>query len=158
VSVRGNRLPLFLLSVALLGCGPGIRTPEIQLRSVSAKSAREAVASLAIYNPNRFPLRVQSVDYQVSIAGEIFGRGRRSEPLLLDARDTTNAEFDMSLDWGEIAKAVPSMLKDSVAVGLEGSYVAATIFGRRRFGFKGERTISLKDEVKSFIENLFQQH
>lgn len=148
---------LVLLCLTLLGCGPRIGAPEVWLRSASAKSAQETVVGLAIYNPNRFPLRVQTVDYEVSVAGKLCGRGQRAEPLFLDARDTTNAEFSLSLDWGEIAKAVPLLFKDSVVVGVKGRYAVATVFGRRRFGFDGRRTVSVKDEFRSFLENLHQQ-
>ena len=98
---------------------------------------------------------MQSVDYEVSVGKRLCGRGRRKEPLFLDARDTTEAEFSLSLDWGGVAEALPALLTDSVVFGVKGSYVVSMVFGRRRFGFDGRRTVSVKDEVGSFIENLF---
>jgi len=154
VAGRSELQPV-LLAAAFLACAPGIRVPEVRLHSVSARSARETVVGLAIYNPNRFPLRVQSVDYEVSVGGKLCGRGRRAELLLLDARDTTDAEFSLALDWGGVAEAIPSLLTDSVVFGVKGSYAVSTMFGRRRFGFDGRRTVSVKDEVRSFFENLF---
>jgi LEA14-like dessication related protein len=151
---KGTLLPVLLVA-AFLSCGPGIRAPEVRLRSVSARSAQETVVGLAIYNPNRFPLRVRSVDYEVSVGEKLCGSGRREEPLFLDARDTTDAEFSLTLDWGGVAKAIPALLTDSVVFGVEGRYVVSTVFGRRRFGFNGRRTVSVKDMVGSFIENLF---
>jgi LEA14-like dessication related protein len=147
-------LPILLVA-AFLSCVPGIRAPEVRLRSVSAKSAQETVVGLAIYNPNRFPLRVRSVDYEVSVGEKLCGSGRREEPLFLDARDTTDAEFNLTLDWSGVAKAIPALLTDSVVFGVKGRYVVSTVFGRRRFGFDGRRTVSVKDVVGSFIENLF---
>ena len=152
--LRGPLLPA-LLAAALLACAPGIRAPEVRLRSVSARSAQETVVGLAIYNPNRFPLRVRSVDYELSVGEKLCGRGRREEPLFLDARDTTDAEFSLTLDWGGVARAIPALLTDSVVFDVSGSYVVSTVFGRRRFGFDGRRTVSVKDVVGSFIENLF---
>jgi LEA14-like dessication related protein len=156
VAGRGRLLPV-LLAATFLACRPGIRAPEFQLRSVSAKSSQETVLGLAIYNPNRFPLRVQSVDYEISVGEKLCGRGRREEPLFIDARDTTEAEFSLSLDWNGVAEAFPSLLTDSVVLSVKGSYVVSTVFGRRRFGFDGRKTVSVKDEVRSFIENLFGQ-
>ena len=150
-------LVLMLLVVTVLGCRPGIVAPEFQLRSVSARSSQETVFDLAIYNPNRFPLHVQSVDYEVSVGEKLCARGRREEPLFLDARDSTDAEFNLSLDWNAVAEAFPSLLTDSVVLGVKGNYVVSTVFGRRRFGFDGRKTVSVKDEVRSFIENLFGQ-
>ena len=148
---------LILLVAVFLGCRPGIKAPEIRLRSVSARSSQETVVGLAIYNPNRFPLRVQSVDYAISVGEKLCGKGCREEPLFIDARDSAVAEFGLSLDWNGVAEAFPSLLTDSVVFGVKGSYVVSTVFGRRRFGFDGRRTVSVKDEVRSFIENLFGQ-
>jgi len=146
---------LILLVAAFLACRPGIRAPEFQLRSVSAR--QETVVGLAIYNPNRFPLRVQSVDYEISVGDKLCGKGRREEPLFLDARDTTDAEFSLALDWNGVAEAFPSLFTDSVVLRMKGSYVVSTVFGRRRFGFDGQRTVSVKDEIRSFLENLLSQ-
>ena len=156
VAGRSRLLPV-LLAATFLACRPGIRAPEFQLRSVSAKSSKETVVGLAIYNPNRFPLHVRSVDYEISVGEKLCGRGRREEPLFIDARDTTEAEFSLSLDWNGVAEAFPSLLTDSVVLSVKGSYVVSTVFGRRRFGFDGSKTVSVKNEVRSFIENLFGQ-
>ena len=152
-----NRLLPALLVATFLGCRPGVRAPEFQLRSVSARSSQETIIGLAIYNPNRFPLRVQSADYEILVGEKVCGKGRREEPLFLDARDTTDAEFSLSLDWNGVAEAFPSLLTDSVVLNVKGGYVVSTVFGRRRFGFDGSKTVSAKDEVRSFIENLFGQ-
>ena len=156
VAGRRKLLPALLVA-AFLACRPGIRTPEFQLRSVSAKSPQETVIGLAIYNPNRFPLRVQSADYEILVGEKVCGKGRREEPLFLDARDTTDAELSLSLDWNGVAEAFPSLLTDSVVLNVKGGYVVSTVFGRRRFWFDGSKTVSVKDEVRSFIENLFRQ-
>ena len=156
VAERSRLLPVLLVA-AFLVCRPGIRAPEFQLRSVSARSSQETVVGLAIYNPNRFPLHVQSVDYEISVGEKLFGKGRREEPLFLDARDTTDAEFSVALDWNGVAEAFPPLLTDSVVLGVKGNYVVSTVFGRRRFGFDGRRTVSVKDGIRSFTENLFSQ-
>jgi|WetSurMetagenome_2_1015567.scaffolds.fasta_scaffold102674_2 LEA14-like dessication related protein len=150
-----GKLLVALLAAVFLACAPGIRAPEVRVQSVSAKSAQETIVGLAIYNPNPFPLHVQSVDYEVSVGKNLCGRGRREELLFLDARETTDAEFNLSLDWSGVMEALPSLLTDSVTFSVKGSYVASTVFGRRRFGFDGRRTVSVKDEARSFIENLF---
>jgi len=156
VAGRSRLLPVLLVA-AFLACRPGIRTPEFQLRSVSAKSSKETVVGLAIYNPNRFPLHVRSVDYEISVGEKLCGIGRREEPLFLDARDTADAEFSLSLDWNGVAEAFPSLLTDSVVLSVKGNYVVSTVFGRRRFVFDGRKTVSVKNDVRSFIENLFSQ-
>ena len=147
VAERGRLLPVLLVA-AFLACKPGIRAPEFQLRSVSARSSQEAVVGLAIYNPNRFPLHVQSVDYEISVGEKLCGKGRREESLFLDARDTTDAEFSLSLDWNGVAEAFPALLTDSIVLSVKGNYVVSTVFGRRRFGFDGCKTVSVKDEVR----------
>jgi hypothetical protein len=151
------RLLLVLAAALLLACVPAIRTPEVRLTSFSARTTDEAVVGLAIYNPNHVSLRVLSVDYEVSAGGKLCGRGRREEPLVLAARDTTAAEFFLSPDWSIVVGAIPALLADSVVFGVKGTYVVATALGRRRLGFEGSRAVSVKDEVRSFIENLFEE-
>jgi len=140
----------------LVACGPAVRAPEVRLRSINAKSADETVVGLEIFNPNRFPLHVLSVDYEVSIGDRLCGKGRRSDALFLDARDTTFADFPLAIDYSELLKSIPAQFTDSVVFTVKGRYVVSTFVGRRRFGFSGERKVALKDEVRSFIDGLFQ--
>ena len=144
-----------LVVVVLCSCRSRISVPEIRLQSVSLRSAEETVIGLAIFNPNRFPLRVLSVNYEVSVGEKVCGRGRREEPLFIDARDSTDAEFSLSPDWSRAGEVVPLLLSDTVVFGVKGSYTISTVFGRRRFVFEGRRTVSVKGEVDSLIQSLF---
>ncbi|MBM3332670.1 LEA type 2 family protein [candidate division WOR-3 bacterium] len=140
----------------LAACSPSIKTPDVRLRSIDQKSADTTVVGLEIVNPNRFPLRVMSVDYDVSIGDRLCGRGRRSEGLFLDARDTTVADFPLVIDYAGLLSSIPALLTDSVVFSVKGSYLVSTIVGRRRFGFGGERKVAVKDELQSFINGLFE--
>jgi|GEM_PF-1289086 LEA14-like dessication related protein len=153
-AARSGLLPVFL-AAAFLSCVPPVKAPEVRLRTIGLDSLQEPIVGLAIYNPNPFPLHVQSVDYEVSLGDRLCGRGRRSQPLFLDAHDTTSADFSLSVDWTSLGEAIPLLLTDSVVFGVKGSYMVSTVFGRRRFRFNGSRAVSVKDEVSSFIENLF---
>ena len=155
MSRRPIAAPAVAVVLLLVACGPAVRAPEVRLRSINATSAGETVVGLEIVNPNRFPLHVLSVDYEVSISDRLCGKGRRSEALLLDARDTTLADFPLAIDYPELLKSIPALFTDSVVFSVKGRYVVATFVGRRRFGFSGERKISFKDEVKSFVKGLF---
>jgi hypothetical protein len=71
------------------------------------------------------------------------------------ARDTTLADFPLAIDYAELLKSIPVLFTDSVMFSDEGRYIVSTFIGRRRFGFSVERKVSAKDEVKSFIQWLF---
>ena len=144
------------MALLLAACGPAIRTPEVRLRSFNARSAEGTVVGFEIVNPNPFPLRVLSVDYEVSVGDRLCGKGRRSEELLLDARDTTFADFPLAIDYPELLKSIPGLFADTVVLGVKGRYVVATVVGRRSFGFSGERKVAVKDEVESYIKGLFE--
>lgn len=144
------------VALLLAACGPAIRTPEVRLRSFNARSAEGTVVGFEIVNPNPFPLRVLSVDYEVSVGDRLCGKGRRSEELLLDARDTTFADFPLAVDYSELLKSMPALFADTVVLGVKGRYVVATVVGRRSFGFSGERKVAVKDEVESYIKGLFE--
>src|SRR5512141_1946379 len=133
-----KRMIRFSMAVAVLllaACGPQVRTPEVRLRTIDTKSAGETVVGLEIVNPNRFPLHVMSADYEVSVGGRLCGRGRRTDELLLDARDTTLADFPLVIDYAELLKSVPALFTDTVVFGVKGRYVVSTFIGRREFGF-----------------------
>lgn len=145
-----------IVTPLLFACGPAVRAPEVRLRSINATSADETVVGLEIFNPNRFPLHVLSVDYEVSVGKRLCGRGLRSEALFLDAGDTTLADFPLAIDYSELAKSIPALPNDTVVFSVKGRYLVSTFVGRRRFGFSGERKVAVKDELKSFIEGLFE--
>jgi LEA14-like dessication related protein len=144
------------VALLLAACGPAIRTPEVRLRSFNARSAEGTVVGLEIVNPNPFPLRVLSVDYEVSVGERVYGKGRRSETLVLDAHDTTFADFPLTIDYPELLKSIPTLFTDTVVFNVKGRYVVSTFAGRRRFGFSGERKVAVKSEVESFIKGLFE--
>ena len=156
VAMRRLVVPAAAL-LLLVACGPAIRKPEVRVRSVNARSAEEMVAQLEIVNPNPFLLRVLSVDYEVSVGDRLCGKGRRSEELVLAARDTTFADFPLAIDYLELLKSIPGLLADTVLLSVKGRYMVATFAGRRRFGFSGERKVAVRDEVESFIKGLFEE-
>jgi LEA14-like dessication related protein len=143
-------------ALLLAACVPQVKTPEVRLRSINTKSADETVIGLEIVNPNRFPLHVLSVDYEISVGKRLCGRGRRSEQLFLDAGDTTLADFPLAIDYAELLKSAPALFTDTVVFGVKGRYVVSTFLGRRQFGFSGDKKVALKDEVESVIKGLFE--
>jgi|WetSurMetagenome_2_1015567.scaffolds.fasta_scaffold189302_2 LEA14-like dessication related protein len=156
VIIRRLAVPAAAVVLLLAACAVSVKAPEVRLRSIDPKSADTTFVGLEIINPNRFPLRVMSVDYDVSIGDRPCGRGRRSEMLFLDARDTALADFPVVVDYAELLKAIPALLTDSVVFNVKGRYVVSTFVGPRRFGFSGDRKVAVQDVVKSFIEGMFE--
>jgi len=66
------------------------------------------------------------------------------------------ADFPLVIDYAELLRSTPALFTDSVAFSVKGSSVVSTIVGRRRVGFDGESKVSVKDELKSFINGLFE--
>jgi LEA14-like dessication related protein len=157
VVARPLSIPTAAVVLMLAACGPAIKTPEVRLRSINARSAEATMVGLEIVNPNPFPLRILSVDYEVSAGEHVCGKGRRLEELLLDARDTTLAEFPLAMDYRELLRSIPVLLADTVVFSVKGRYVVATFVGQRRFGFSGERKVAVRDEVESYIKGLFEE-
>lgn len=155
VPIRRLAVPAAIV-LLLSACAPSVKAPDVRLRSIDARSADTMMVGLEIVNPNRFPLRVLSVDYDVSIGSRLCGKGRRSEVIFLDAGDTTRADFPLLIDYPELLKSIPKLFADSVVFGVKGRYVVSTFAGRRNFGFSAERNVAVKDEVNSFIKGLFE--
>jgi LEA14-like dessication related protein len=133
---RIGRLAVPAASVVLLlaACAVSVKAPEVRLRSIDPKSADTTFVGLEVVNPNRFPLRIMSVDYDVSIGDRLCGRGRRSEVLFLDARDTTVADFPLVIDYAELLKAIPALFTDSVVFSVKGRYVVSTFVAHGNSG------------------------
>jgi len=156
VPIRRLAVPAAAIVLLLAACAPSVKSPEVRLRSIDPRSADTTVVGLEIVNPNRFPLRVMSVDYDVSIDDRLCGKGRRSEMLFLDARDTTLADFPLLMDYAELLRSITALFTDSVVFNVKGRYVVSTFVGPRQFGFSGERKVAVKDEVKSLLNGLFE--
>ena len=156
VLIRRLVAPAGAVVLLLAACAPAVVAPEVWLRSINASSAEQTLVGLGIFNPNRFPLRVLSVDYEVSVGERLCGKGQRSEALFLGARDTTLADFPLAIDYSELLGSIPTLFTDSVVFSVKGRYLVSTFVGRRSFGFNGERKVSVKDEVKSFLKGLFE--
>ena len=73
----------------------------------------------------------------------------------MGARDSVPANVLLAVDYANLAKSLPNLLKDTVIVKLDGSYRVKTAFGARRIGFSTERRLAVKDQVRSFLDRLF---
>jgi len=156
VPIRRLAVPAAAVVLLLAACAPSVKSPEVRLRSINPRSADTTLVGLEIINPNRFPLRVMSVDYDVSVGDRLCGKGGRSDELFLNAGDTTLADFPLAIDYPELLKSIPALFTDSVVFSLKGRYVVSTFVGPRQFGFSGDRKVAVKDQVKSLIQGLFE--
>ena len=143
-------------AIALLaGCGPAVRPVGVRLTGISLTGSDAAIAQLTISNPNAFALDMLSAEYRVLVGDNVCGSGRRTEPLHVGGRDSTAAEFAVTIDYASLAKSLPAMLKDTVTFKVDGSYAVKTLLGQRRLPFKAEHNVTLKQEIGSFLERLF---
>ena len=148
---------LALLMAALLArCGPAVKPVDIRLSGASFANSDEAVAELAIANPNGFALDLLGAEYRVSLGGSVCGSGQRDEPLHIGGRDSMVAEFPLKIDYTNLAKSLPLLFKDTAAFKVEGNYTVNTVIGRRRLTFKTERRIAVKQEIGSILDQLFR--
>src|SRR5512136_3154216 len=124
---------LALLMTALLArCGSVVKPVDIRLSGASFADSDEAVAELAIANPNGFALDLLGAEYRVTVGGSVCGTGQRDEPLHIGGRDSVVAEFPLKIDYTNLARSLPLLFKDTVAFKVEGNYTVNTVIGRRR--------------------------
>ena len=146
----------WLMAALLVRCGPAVKPVDIRLSGASFANSDEAVAELAIANPNGFALDLLGAEYRVSLGGSVCGSGQRDEPLHIGGRDSMVAEFPLKIDYISLAKSLPLLFKDSAACKVEGNYTVNTVIGRRRLTFKTERRIAVKQEIGSILDQLFR--
>jgi LEA14-like dessication related protein len=114
-----------------------------------------ADVGLVVTNPNSFALDVLSAEYRITVGDNPCGSGRHDTPIHVGARDSAPANVLLAVDYANIARSLPSLLKDTVVVKLDGSYRVKTMLGTRRLGFGTERRIAVRDQVRSFLDGLF---
>lgn len=90
------------------GTFPNVHSPGLQI--VSLKIERydlietKLKLTVAVRNPNSFPLAFRSVDYLFSADGQIWGEGTAAIPQALPAGDTTDVQIPLTLNFIEMGR------------------------------------------------------
>ncbi|MEO0108827.1 MAG: LEA type 2 family protein [candidate division WOR-3 bacterium] len=154
--MRRSRPALFIFSVLFLACRPLLRGPEIRVRAAAFRSADELEFTLVFKNPNRIGLEVADFAYRVRIDTLECAKGRRVEPIHLRALDSVQAVFPIQIDYDNLARAFPTLFRDSVDLSIDGSYTLPRVLGRRRLAFRHTGRFSLRTQLEGLLRNLFQ--
>jgi LEA14-like dessication related protein len=152
--------PTLLLSAGLAllvftACGPLVKPVSVHVTGVSFSSRDTAEVTVVLGNPSRFALDILSAEYRITVGERRCGNGHHDTPIHVGARDSTEAGIRLAVDYEELLASLPELLRDTVAVKLDGSYQVKTALGARRVGFSTERRIAVKDQIRSFLDGLF---
>jgi LEA14-like dessication related protein len=130
-------LPLFLaivVAVALSGCRQlvkeAFKTPKVDIVDVNldidstnrALTTWHLVATLAVDNPNPYPIEIARFTYTGMIGDEVVAEGDRPEAIRLEASKVTTVRVPVDLKPGAIETAARKVLaKRSLAWEFNGS-------------------------------------
>jgi LEA14-like dessication related protein len=142
----------------VLGCGRTIAPPGIAFAGVDFRGGDSVTVRLTLENPNPFALKVTAVDYRALIAGELCGSGRRSEPLVLKPGESVEAGFPVKVDYSNVVRVLPVILKDTVTFSVSGSFSVPVFLGSRRLPFKSESRVDVRSQLESFLKAMLKEN
>jgi LEA14-like dessication related protein len=113
VSVAGAAaLAVAAGACALLGQA-GVQRPSVSLESTRVASLSLADVDLLlgfdIRNPNSFGVRLDRLDYRLSVAGQRLAEGDQRRGFEIPAGGRSRAEIPLSLAWGDLARIYQSL-------------------------------------------------
>lgn len=144
---------LLLIGLTLPGCAslvqaPAVSLSDVQLRAVGLQGATVRVL-LEVYNPNRFGLSSEALDYTLSYAAagpasgspeltdwQPLARGRAAEDVRLPAHDTVAVSIDVPFRYRDVGPALVGLLRDgTLSYRFEGAFGVGSPVGTVRVPF-----------------------
>jgi LEA14-like dessication related protein len=152
----GNAL-LAVVLLALAGCGPTVRQPEVTLQNVRiggiGLTGGTLLIDVQVYNPNRFGATADRLTYEVLVAdprqpGDTtwleFAAGVYAEPVRLGARDSVTVRVPVEFTLAQVGGAAGRLLRaGNVEYLARGTVDVRTSFGGRTVPFRRRGMISL---------------
>ena len=116
------------------GTVPVLKVPEVDLARVEARgvgfSGADVRLSFHVKNPNNLALGVQTLDYQVTLAGARLANGHLPTPLDLQPKSTGAFEADVHVSFSDAAQAAQSLAgRNSAEYSIGGNIAAKTPWG-----------------------------
>jgi len=145
---------LLLVLVVCCGCGWLVKPAEVELVELTFPSENMVDLAVLIHNRNPFSVKASEVEYQVSIGGEVVGRGHTPETLLFKGRDSLQTHFPIKYDAAALVRALPQIMQDTVVVRVDGTYRLRSLLSRPKLPFSAERRIAVKDRLGGILKSL----
>ena len=155
-AIRSVAVLAFGVTLFAVACRPAVKGPKIDLRGVSVRDADNISVKLQFHNPNSIAFNITHFEYRVAIESLFVGEGQRDAPLRLAPRDSVTAEFPLKLNYGNLARAIPSLLGDSVFFAVDGSYTVGTMFGSMRQKLHESTRMAFKAQLESVLRGFFK--
>ncbi len=124
-----NQTVLWIV-LALSGCtlynARNMQKPKAELATIEVKST-DGKGTLLLFgirveNPNPFPLKVDSVQYEVEIAGRKLAEEKIAQPTEVAAKSTAIVQLPMRLKFADLFSSIGELLRnDFAAYRLKGS-------------------------------------
>lgn len=127
---REERVPIAFSGEVPVFRGFQARCLPFEARSLSVGGG-DLTFRAALVNPNGFPLRVERIDYKISVADKVLAAGAMAGSGSIEAKGEQPLSLDMLLDFWEIGKDVSAAFESrTVAVRFQGQVEAGWEWGR----------------------------
>ena len=108
------------------GTLPVPTVPEVSLQSLKVErltfSGAELALGIRVKNANRFPIRFNSLDYQLELGGSSVLNGRTSKPFAVEPDQAGILRLPLTLDYGQVAGLAQKLRQgSSLPVAFKGS-------------------------------------
>ena len=153
--IRKMRLPYHIIllscSIVLVSCLSWIwEQPSFAVREIiiSPRSLTEMhlFVGVDIQNPNRFELKIQSMEYTVHLNRVEIGKGNVKEEVLVPPLSNTRVKIPVDAkfkDWHESMRSI--IHHHNLPYKIEGSAQIKTVFGSVKMPFSKDGNINLRN-------------
>ncbi|MGM0595018.1 MAG: LEA type 2 family protein [Pseudomonadota bacterium] len=114
------RLPYSKSGTLTLPSLPRIRVEQVEVARLGL-SGLDLVLALTLHNDNSFPLRLDGIDYGLSLADTTVARGQSLDALSLEPGSSGRFNVGLSLGYGELGSLLDTLRsRDTIPVRFEG--------------------------------------
>lgn len=150
----GMRLPLpALIFLLAASCAPRIEPVAVEFRNLDLESFERGELELAVFNPNRVAVDVESLSYSLLLGADTVALGARAEPVRVPAGDTVLASFPFDIRFGldNILNRLSGFLDDTLRLDINGRYSVRGAFGPKRRPFRYRHLVPVRPEVDKLL-------
>ncbi len=146
----GSGALVLAMALAFTACGPALKPPTLRLDKVGVEKARLTGLGLDVHfmmrNPNRDPILVEGLEYDLTINGRRVARGYYPDVVALGPFGQERILSHLDLNWLSLPGAVRSVFdQDRARARVDGTFYIRQ--GARRgkaLGFDSEATVTLR--------------
>ena len=141
---------LFLLTSCI---GWLIEQPTITVRSITLSAVSltgaQLVLGVEVYNPNRYDLELQSLEFEFQLKDQSAGQGNLQKTVLVQKKTTSSVSIPISVNYSNIADCIKDVIANrDIPYALTGHARIKVGFGSTDIPLSKRGLINLRNALK----------